>query len=410
MKESRDSEFLENPAALNYPWFDSPFLEQQLEATQPEAGRAEMVRRYRDDGYLILDGFFEPELIDSVRERYDWLFDGETQFEASPEILHRLELDTKRRQDAWAVCPPVRELACHARMMELLRFLYGRDPIPFQTLNFLPGSSQSMHSDHFHFASVPAGFMCGVWVALEDVTLENGPLLYAQGSHRYPRTELADLRLWSDRQELELGKNYGVYEAYLQALIRARDPKVETLTCPKGTVVIWASNLLHGGAPILDPESTRKSQVTHYFFEDCICYRPVHSDTALGEYSLIPVRDIRTGEIVPPRLNGHELRTQDVGYRDAELYRVLRQAADTGSAAPDPIGKLEREQSRLREHIAIVEAECMAQVAHIDTIDRESEARREHIVNLENIMSKIHGHTLYRVAGNLRRALGFKRK
>ena len=35
---------------------------------------------------------------------------------------------------------------------------------------------------------------------------------------------------------------------------------------------------------VRDPESTRLSQVTHYYFEDCVYYKPVHSDTALGEY------------------------------------------------------------------------------------------------------------------------------
>ena len=33
---------------------------------------------------------------------------------------------------------------------------------------------------------MPEGFMCGVWVALEDMDMENGPLVYYPGSHKLP--------------------------------------------------------------------------------------------------------------------------------------------------------------------------------------------------------------------------------
>ena len=51
----------------------------------------------------------------------------------------------------------------------MLFSLYGREPFPFQTLNFPYGSRQHYHSDAVHFNSLPKGFMCGVWVALEDI-------------------------------------------------------------------------------------------------------------------------------------------------------------------------------------------------------------------------------------------------
>ena len=33
---------------------------------------------------------------------------------------------------------------------------------------------------------MPEGFMCGVWVALEDMDMDNGPLVYYPGSHQLP--------------------------------------------------------------------------------------------------------------------------------------------------------------------------------------------------------------------------------
>ena len=45
----------------------------------------------------------------------------------------------------------------------------------------------------------------------------------------------------------------------------------------KGQAIIWASNLLHGGEQVKDINSTRHSQVTHYFFESEYYYTPLMS-------------------------------------------------------------------------------------------------------------------------------------
>ncbi len=37
-----------------------------------------------------------------------------------------------------------------------------------------------------HFNSIPQRFMCGVWVAMEDIAPDNGPLHYYPGSHKLP--------------------------------------------------------------------------------------------------------------------------------------------------------------------------------------------------------------------------------
>lgn len=52
----------------------------------------------------------------------------------------------------------------------------------------------------------------------------------------------------------------------------------------KGQAVIWAANLLHGGAPQKDRERTRHSQVTHYFFEGCKNFAPLLSSPSRRFY------------------------------------------------------------------------------------------------------------------------------
>ncbi|HTE06806.1 MAG TPA: phytanoyl-CoA dioxygenase family protein [Planctomycetota bacterium] len=298
---------LSDPRALQMPWVESPLFESMLASSRMTDAIKAQARAFRRDGFVILENFFPRELIDAVLSRYDWLFDPATQFDATPEVSRLLKLDPNRRQDAWWVHEPVRTLAADPRLLGLLKYLYGREPIPFQTLNFLPGTQQPTHSDAIHFSCAPSGFMCGVWVALEDVTEHNGPLHYYPGSHLLPEMRLEQLGLWAGDNQEELGPNYAFFEDYVRSVIRARALERKRLVIKKGTALIWASNLLHGGCPITRPGTTRKSQVTHYYFEDCLYYTPIYSNALLGEYRLKEVVDLRTNRTVPHRVNGTAL-------------------------------------------------------------------------------------------------------
>jgi ectoine hydroxylase-related dioxygenase (phytanoyl-CoA dioxygenase family) len=309
--------YVEDPAAMNVPWVESPFFDALLERRKLAPREREIARTYRDHGYVILENFVEPAKIDAVAAEYPRLFDPRATFPgASTFVQELLSRDPTRKQDAWTVSAPVKALAADESILSVLRLLYGREPIPFQTLNFLPGTEQALHSDAMHFSSIPARFMCGVWIALEDATEDNGPLRYVPGSHRFSEVQLESLGLWGEEQSDRLGASYAQYEKYLDALVRTNDLPVRTATMKKGSLLIWAANLLHGGCPIKKPGSTRMSQVTHYYFENCVYYTPIFSNVALGEIFLRDVSDIRTGERVPHRLNGAVLsRARTRGHR-----------------------------------------------------------------------------------------------
>jgi ectoine hydroxylase-related dioxygenase (phytanoyl-CoA dioxygenase family) len=156
-------------------------------------------------------------------------------------------------------------------VLALLRDLYGREPLPFQTLNFRVGTEQAAHSDTLHFNSKPPGFMCGVWVALEDIDEDNGPLVYYPGSQKLPEVTMQDVGVPATSEA------YLEYEAYIQRLIEREGLEPSSGHLRKGQALVWASNLLHGGAKQRDPQRTRLSQVTHYYFDGCQYYTPMHS-------------------------------------------------------------------------------------------------------------------------------------
>lgn len=284
---------MERVPRLNIPWFESPFFERELERSGLGEREREMVSSFAERGYVVVD-LDIPEF-----ERLA----SEIEMALDPEYAP----GGNRVQDAWAFVPAVRRLATDGKVLDTLAVLYRRRPIPFQTLNFRRGSQQDTHSDVLHFNSIPPRYMVGVWVALEDVRPQSGPLHYYPGSHRLPVFELHDLGLSGSA----LGKRdetYAGYERFMRELVRQSGLPKETVSLKRGQALIWAANLLHGGEPIEDPQSTRRSQVTHYFFEGCRYYTPLHSDAALGRYAWRRVIDIGTGREQPHVYAGKQVR------------------------------------------------------------------------------------------------------
>jgi hypothetical protein len=202
-----------------------------------------------------------------------------------------------RLQDAWSFNDDVRAIACNEQVMSLLSRIYGRRAFPFQTLNFPVGTQQPFHSDSVHFSSTPERFMCGVWLALEDIDPASGPLIYYPGSHRWPI-------LYNDMLGLRVGdarpaRAQTAYEEIWTAMVEASGVQPQTFCPRKGQALIWAANLLHGGSRQASADHSRWSQVTHYYFADCAYYTPAFSDPMIGNLALRTITDISTGQIVP---------------------------------------------------------------------------------------------------------------
>ncbi len=219
---------------------------------------------FEENGYVVIDTQIPGTLLDQVIEDLSGYWG-----EVKPKGVSHA--DSHRIQEAWRISQSIKDLAVCPRILQILTELYGRKPLPFQTLNFPIGTEQAAHSDSIHFNSEPFGMMCGVWIALENIGMDQGPLIYYPGSHRLPEMNYPDIGLEPER------KNYPRYEAYLEELIQKQELKPSYGILKKGEALVWAANLLHGGAPQNDKSLTRHSQVTHYYFEGCKYWRPVHS-------------------------------------------------------------------------------------------------------------------------------------
>jgi hypothetical protein len=231
-------------------------------------------------------------IIERLKPRYDW------------SAWQSGQIDSLRIQDAWRYDSGVALIAINQRLLDIISSLFGRQAFPFQTLNFAACTQQHAQSDIVHFNTVPERFMCGVWVALEEVDENNGPLLCYPGSHRWP-TFLNEHIGVNSRHRLPQGSHYQEYIRLWRELIEVNQVRPERILAKKGQAVIWLANLLHGNDKQHDLTRTRFSQVTHYFFEGCAYYTPLFSDPFYGNISFRDLVDAATCRKVPNTVSGY---------------------------------------------------------------------------------------------------------
>lgn len=285
------------------PLIESPLLAQSINAAGLNDEEMAIALQMHERGYALLD-FPDAELdtrIGRIKRNLGPTFG----FDIDDPTAIKNDGGDLRIQDAWRFDDDVKRIAANDRILNLLSKLYGRRAFPFQTLNFPVGTQQALHSDSIHFSSIPERFMCGVWVAFEDVAPEAGPLVYVPGSHKWPILSNAMIgRSGAENRGLPA---QDAFNNAWQALVDTSGIRREQFTPKKGQALIWTANLLHGGAPQIDPTLTRWSQVTHYYFEDCIYYTPAYSDEAIGQLDIRSINNIRTGKIEPNMMLGKEL-------------------------------------------------------------------------------------------------------
>jgi hypothetical protein len=245
--------------------------EAEMEGVAPvetELVTAEQREAFDRDGYLVFDPpGVSDSLLDAIAGELDGLF-----VDQDPTPVDGVSYGSGRILDGWRKHKLVRELAVTPKILAFLEDLYGRKPLPFQTLNFKMGTEQMPHSDTIHFDCKPQGYMCGVWIAFEDIDDTNGPLVYYPGSHKLPQYTMQDAGLEAGVDQIP------DYERFVGEVIEREGLQPSYATIRKGQALIWSANLLHGGAPQKDKSRTRMSQVTHYYFEGCKYWTPLLSD------------------------------------------------------------------------------------------------------------------------------------
>ena len=239
-----------------------------------------MKRDYQRDGYVIFQPIWEGNEVEEAAKLTEHL--PKCSEVSQSNLCPPLELWNSSAHginDAFLFNPSVRAIVESYTIKSVLAALYTSTPYSYQSINFRKSSFAGLHSDWLHFGTYPPDKMCGVWLALEDISLKAGPLQYYRGSHKLPQLSMQDLGL-----DTILKGDYPKYHERLEAVLLRSGLEKVTFAPKKGQVLIWASNLAHTGPPPVDPDITRLSMVTHYHFNKDIKYAwvPGHSTTTSG--------------------------------------------------------------------------------------------------------------------------------
>ena len=216
------------------------------------------------DGYAILESFLSSEQVDQINKEVDTMIDKK---EANWRYRNKIMFAINRSK-------LLKGIAHHPIIISTLELLLSRKVSVFQSINFLTGSQQRTHSDSIHMTTFPYGNLIAIWIALEDITPDCGPLHYYPGSHNLPYIMNADFG--NVGTALKLGnKTYEAYEDKIEEIVSREKLEKKVFLAKKGDILIWHPNLLHGGDAVTNPDSSRKSMVLHYYADDCICFHEV---------------------------------------------------------------------------------------------------------------------------------------
>ncbi|MGL4230621.1 MAG: phytanoyl-CoA dioxygenase family protein [Casimicrobium sp.] len=186
---------------------------------------------------------------------------------------HLMEFECKVL-DVHATIASARDAIFAPKLARFLELIFDAKATAFQTLYLERGSEQGVHQDTaFVYVDPPLDF-AATWIALEDIQEGSGELEYYPGSHRLPHT------LFGEKQTKAFEPSdpiAGRYADYLHEKCAAAGLTLERFRPKKGDALVWAADLVHGGAPrtVL---TTRRSLVTHY----CPIYRkPPYANAGL---------------------------------------------------------------------------------------------------------------------------------
>jgi len=234
---------------------------------------------FKENGVLHLHKVFSEESIDKLV----------SSIQASRKTLDKrrnsLGKNSGRIANLHAINSDVFNFLNDPVIQKIQRKLLSCEPILWGSLVFNKGSQQPLHADAPFFYVEPYGSMIGMWIALEDINPDAGPLFYVPQSHkktisvesvvseniqlkeevdafRELNTSASPRRFWD--LSFAVSEEYSKKYAQLEGAVDV---------CPKkGDVFFWHQWLVHGGSKINNDTLSRNSIVSHWVGENSVAF------------------------------------------------------------------------------------------------------------------------------------------
>jgi len=234
---------------------------------------------WENDGFIVLRKFFDTSVVDEINELVDTQWAGRNNSKNKLVIDAFLNSEKYRRMlfkdapdearnsayklnDLYLESSKIREVILDETLCGMLSELLTGTPLVCNSLNFEYGSEQDKHIDSFYMTPRIRNRLAATWIALDSIGEDNGPVRYYPGSHKIP--------VFSHFEDQSKSIEEGMleFQNFMEEELEQREIKPVSFTAEPGDVLIWHAQLLHGGAPMINKELTRKSLVTHYFCKE----------------------------------------------------------------------------------------------------------------------------------------------
>ncbi|WP_338872425.1 phytanoyl-CoA dioxygenase family protein [Spirosoma sp. SC4-14] len=265
------------------PWIDQPeadidrFVAAYSRKQEFAYDLKEKLTHWQSNGYVILEQAIPVSLIDQLWSEAEELINHPEDYKINirvdkPEFAARpvqmaKELPTEiiggtyvKVMDFHNASLTGKKIMLHQQIVAFLEAVFNDRVVGMQSLLFKYGSQQATHQDFAYVVSEIPSHLAASWVALEDVSIDAGPLFYYPGSHKAAKFDFGNGIFFNEKSS----RNPTDFGIYLDKLCTENGLKRKTLLIKKGDVLLWHAALAHGGDEIKDISHTRKSFVCHY--------------------------------------------------------------------------------------------------------------------------------------------------
>lgn len=255
-------------------WLDQPDAEERIKAKRKQGElseeEAQKLEQFAEQGFLTFQLEGCEELFEQALQDVDRIWKErpvDLAYAYTGEVASMADADERRERrplcrilDLHSHSCAAGELYLHPQIFAWTDRIFGQPSAAYQSVFFEWGSRLPLHRDAAYIPLTPAAHLLGVWIALEDVHPDSGPLAYIPRSHRLPYFEFEPGRIAIRPHE----ENYFAAHKFNMAQCVDQGLAEQLFRARRGQVLIWHASLIHGGSRPADSRRSRRSLVVHF--------------------------------------------------------------------------------------------------------------------------------------------------
>lgn len=205
------------------------------------------------EGFVVHRGLADLDLVSDYVEEWGLDSPGESGFPGCTPFTHESAM---------------RRLLLSPEVVDAVESIVGEPVGLHLALTGWVSTERTWHQDGYLNPPEVGDSYCGVWIALDEILSEAGPLEVIPGSQLWPGPSRQDVLDQLEEHERTDPNWPKLAERFVTAIweneIERRSAPSYTFLGEKGDVLFWHPNLVHRGSPPAVPGTRRPCLIAHY--------------------------------------------------------------------------------------------------------------------------------------------------